>query len=63
MFHEIDENKLTGTKRNSGKFRIFRGATIDDMRDFLKPYLKLAPMNIIFVITKTDFEQKPPAND
>ena len=32
---------------NSVKVRIFRGATIDDMEDFLKPYLKCSPTNII----------------
>ena len=47
MLHEIDENRLSGTKPNSVKVRIFRGATIDDMKDFLKPYLKRSPTNII----------------
>ena len=47
MFHEIDENRLSGAKPNSVKVRIFRGATIDDMKDFLKPYLKHSPTNII----------------
>ena len=43
----IDENKLCGAKPNSVKVRLFRGATIDDMRDFIKPYLKRSPDNII----------------
>ena len=47
MLHEIDENRLSGAKPNSVKVRIFRGATIDDMKDFLKPYLKRPPTNII----------------
>ena len=47
MFHEIDENKLSGAKPNSVKVRIFRGVTIDDIKDFLKPYLKRSPTNII----------------
>ena len=47
MLHEIDENRLSGAKPNSVKVRIFRGATIDDMKDFLKPYLKRSPANII----------------
>ena len=47
MLHEIDENRLSGAKPNSVKVRIFRGATMDDMKDFLKPYLKLSPTNII----------------
>ena len=47
MLHEIDENRLSGAKPNSVKVRIFRGATIDDMEDFLKPYLKRSPTNII----------------
>ena len=47
MLHEIDENRLSGAKPNSVKVRVFRGATIDDMEDFLKPYLKRSPRNII----------------
>ena len=47
MFHEIDENKLSGAKPNSVKVRIFRGVTIDDIKDFLKPCLKRSPTNII----------------
>ena len=47
MLHEIDENRLSEAKSNSVKVRIFRGATIDDMKDFLKPYLKRSPTNII----------------
>ena len=47
MLHGIDENRLSGAKPNSFKVRIFRGATIDDMKDFLKPYLKRSPTNII----------------
>ena len=47
MLHEIDENRLSGAKPNSIKVRIFRGATIDDMKDFLKPHLKRSPTNVI----------------
>ena len=47
MLHEIDENRLSGAKPNSVKVRIFRGATIDDMKDFLKPYLNRSPTHII----------------
>ena len=47
MLHEIDENRLSGGKPNSVKVRIFR-AIIDDMKDFLKPYLKCLRTNIIF---------------
>ena len=43
MLHEIDENRLSGAKLRSVKVRIFRGATINDM----KPYLKRSPTNII----------------
>ena len=46
MLHEIDENRLSGAKPYSVKDRIFRGATIDDMKDFLKLYLKRSPANI-----------------
>ena len=46
MLHEIDKNILSGAKSNSVKIRIFRGATIDDIKDFLKPYLKRSPTNI-----------------
>ena len=47
MLHEIDENRLSGANPNSVKVRIFWGATIDDTKDFLKPYLKRSPTNII----------------
>ena len=47
MLREIDENKLPGAKTNSAKVRVFSGATIDYMKDFLKPYLKRSPRNII----------------
>ena len=40
------ENRLSGAKPNSVKVRIFRGVTIDDIKDFLKPYLKRSPANI-----------------
>ena len=45
MLHEIDDNRLPGAKPNSVKARIFGGATIDDIKDFLKPYLKRSPTN------------------
>ena len=45
MLQEIDENRLLGAKPNSVKVRIFRGATIDDIKDFLKEYLKRSPTN------------------
>ena len=47
MLHEIVENRLSGAKPNLVKVRVFRGATIDDMKNFLKPYLKRSPTNII----------------
>ena len=47
MLREIDENRLPGAKPNSAKVRVFSGATIDYMKDFLKPYLKRSPRNII----------------
>ena len=47
MLHEIDESRLSKAKPNSVKVRVFGGATIDDMKDFLKPHLKRSPTNII----------------
>ena len=47
MLREIDENRLPEAKTNSAKVRVFSGATIDYMKDFLKPYLKRSPRNII----------------
>ena len=47
MLHEIDENILSRVKPNSVKVKIFRGATVDHIKDFLKPYLTLSPTNII----------------
>ena len=54
MLHEIDENRLSGAKPTSAKVRIFRGSTIDDMKDFLKPYLKHLPTNIILHVGKNN---------
>ena len=47
MLHEIGKNRLSGAKPNSAKARIFRGATIDDMKNFLKLCLKCLSTNII----------------
>ena len=47
ILHEIDENRLSGAEPDSVKARIFRGATIDGKKDFLKSYLKRSPTNII----------------
>ena len=47
MLHEIDENRLPGAKPNSVKVRIFRGANIDDMKDFLKR----SPTNMILHVS------------
>ena len=47
MLHKIDENRLSEAKPNSVKVRIFQRATIDDMKDFLKPYLEWSPTNTI----------------
>ena len=43
MPHEIDQNRLSGAKPNLVKVRIFRGATVDGMKYFFKPYLKRLP--------------------
>ena len=45
MLQKIDKNGLLRTKPNLVKVRIFPGVTIDDMKDFLKPYLKHSPTN------------------
>ena len=55
MLHEIDKSRLSGAKLNSVKIRIFRGATIDDMKYFLKPYLKRSPTNIILHVGTNNF--------
>ena len=47
MLHEIDENRLSGAKQNSAKVRIFRRAAKNYVKDFLKPYLKRSPTDII----------------
>ena len=54
MLHEINENRLSGAKPNSVKVRIFRGATIDDMKDFLKKYLKRSPSNIMLHVATSN---------
>ena len=55
MLHEIGKSRLSGAKLNSVKIRIFRGATIDDMKYFLKPYLKCSPTNIILHVGTNNF--------
>ena len=54
MLHEIDENRLSGAKPNLAKVMIFRGATINDMKDFLKLYLKCSRTNIILHVGIND---------
>ena len=54
MLHEIDENRLSGAKPNLAKVMIFRGATINDMKDFLKLYLKCSQTNIILHVGIND---------
>ena len=54
MLHEIDKNRLSGAKPNSVKVGIFQGAIIDDMKNFLKPYLKRSPTNIILHVGKNN---------
>ena len=46
MLHEIDENGLSRTKQNIVKVRTSRGATVDDIKDFLKPSFKHSPTNM-----------------
>ena len=54
MLHEINENRLSGAKPNLAKVMIFRGATINDMKDFLKLYLKYSRTNIILHVGIND---------
>ena len=54
MLHEINENRLSGAKPNLAKVMIFRGATINDMKDFLKLYLKCSRTNIILNVGIND---------
>ena len=54
MLHEIDENRLSGAKPNLAKVMIFRGVTINDMKDFLKLYLKCSRTNIILHVGIND---------
>ena len=48
-FHASRNRQKSEEKPNSVKVRIFREATTDD-KDFLKPYLKRSPINIILLI-------------
>ena len=52
MPHEIDQNRLSGAKPNSAKVRIFRGATVDGMKYFFKPYLKRLPRNRLYMLVQ-----------
>ena len=50
MIYETDENTMSRTKPNSVKVMIFRVATIDGMKDFLKQYLKRSRTNVILQV-------------
>ena len=54
MLHEINENRLSGAKPNLAKVMIFRGATINDIKNFLKLYLKCSRTNIILHVGIND---------
>ena len=48
MLYGINEERLSGKrKQHNIKVRVFPGATVDDMYDFLKPLIGKSPKNII----------------
>ena len=47
MLSGIVEKKLTGKKKSPVKVRVFPGASIEDMYDFMKPLMRKSPSNII----------------
>ena len=43
MLYGINEERLSGKRKHNVKVRVFAGATVDDMYDFLKPQIRNSP--------------------
>ena len=56
MLKNIDEWTLS--RRYTRKVRCFRGSTVDDLHDYIKPLLRKRPDKIILVIETNDIEKK-----
>ena len=56
MLPNIDETKLS--HRYHTKVRAFRGSSIEDLHDYLKPLLKKRPEKIILLIGTNDLQNK-----
>ena len=60
MLSNIDETKLS--HRYHTKVRAFRGSSIEDLHDYLKPLLKKQPEKIILLIGTNDLQNKSVAD-
>ena len=61
MLAGIDENRLS--KKYNTKVRSHPGATIKDMFDHIKPYLRKKPGNIILHVSTNDASNKDMTSD
>ena len=55
-------NEWTLSRRYTTKFRCFRGSTVDDLHDYIKPLLRKRPDKIILVIGTNDIENRSVAD-
>ena len=55
-------NEWTLSRRYTTKVRCFRGSTVDDLHDYIKPLLRKRPDKIILVIGTNDIENKSVAD-
>ena len=50
LLHGINEKRLQGKRKHLVKVRVFQGASVDCMYDYLKPLLRKEPSNILLHI-------------
>eukprot|EP00112_Aurelia_sp_Birch-Aquarium-sp1_P018505 Seg4424.5 transcript_id=Seg4424.5/GoldUCD/mRNA.D3Y31 product="hypothetical protein" protein_id=Seg4424.5/GoldUCD/D3Y31 len=55
-------NEWTLSKRYTTKVRCFRGSTVGDLHDYIKPLLQKRPDKIILIIGTNDIENKAVAD-
>ena len=60
MLNNIDERTLS--KRYTTKVRCFRGSTVSDLHDYIKPLLRKKPDKIILVIGTNDIQNEAVAD-
>ena len=54
MLYGITENQLSWKRKHNIKVRVFPGATVEEMHDFLKPLMRKSPKNIFLHLGTND---------